>query len=693
MNTPRATITVDDPRAHGRHTAIGYARDIPFVPPGSGQVQLWQFDDAEYIPSQMAVGPRGSATRVDMDVDDWTVIAGSWTDRARLAQTPRTRWLWNYNTLEAAAAGIQSNDDYPCQLCVWVGVQAANENSAVANKYVQIGLVGDGGTDPAYAIFLPTGPGDHKFPALAYYASGVYDTPVTVSEYDEWAGGGDTISAARDIVVWIELTAHQWIIQLSVNGQWGNRPWVYQPPGIDVGDTLTEPLHPSGPVQLQTSGQAALFAVAPIVYPARSYAYLKQRLAIPPICGAAASSYSDPVAWTPAGTSVTPSTDVDGDAAAPVVQMDTTLANLRPLVGVTPLVVDAVIGDVQSDAWSSATRADSLIGVINYTRRSSWQGNQLRATVRNTEALEWLGNEVVTLAAAWATTETPAPELVTLFTGYLLEPRHIAATVWDESEVVIEALDWSATRGRRQHCINMRDLGSMAFADAFTELALRAGFAADRIDIDAGHGDHILPTGTVLGERVMHWRDDELISTALDAICADIGWRWGIRANGDIFAEPFPVYGGMPDVTLDGDDDEQFVAEWTIERDMEQYTNLVATYLGSDEFYRGAALAYSYAGIQRLGMLQHVIMREQQGRSVEALALAGRELERRLRVGAVAQFECRRIAGIVPDAFVEVQNIEGVDDGTVFMVVEEDGSIDLDGLDWMQRVRMVEMEA
>lgn len=86
-------------------------------------------------------------------------------------------------------------------------------------------------------------------------------------------------------------------------------------------------------------------------------------------------------------------------------------------------------------------------------------------------------------------------------------------------------------------------------------------------------------------------------------------------------------------------------------------------------------------------------MREQQGRSVEALALAGRELERRLRVGAVAQFECRRIAEIVPDAFVEVQNIEGVDDGTVFMVVEEDGSIDLDGLDWMQRVRMVEMEA
>ncbi len=179
---------------------------------------------------------------------------------------------------------------------------------------------------------------------------------------------------------------------------------------------------------------------------------------------------------------------------------------------------------------------------------------------------------------------------MTLFTGYLLEPRHIAATVWDEPEVAIEALDWAATRGRRQHCINMRDLGSMAFADAFTELALRAGFAADRIDIDAGHGDHILPTGTVLGERVMHWRDDELISTALDAICADIGWRWGIRANGDIFAEPFPVYGGMPDVTLDGDDEEQFVAEWTIERDMEQYANLVAAYLGGDEFYRGAAL-------------------------------------------------------------------------------------------------------
>jgi len=47
---------------------------------------------------------------------------------------------------------------------------------------------------------------------------------------------------------------------------------------------------------------------------------------------------------------------------------------------------------------------------------------------------------------------------------------------------------------------------------------------------------------------------------------------------------------------------------------------------------------------------------------------------------------------LAPDAFVSVSNVDGVDDETIFMVVEEQGTIDLDGLDWTQRITMVEVD-
>jgi hypothetical protein len=61
-------------------------------------------------------------------------------------------------------------------------------------------------------------------------------------------------------------------------------------------------------------------------------------------------------------------------------------------------------------------------------------------------------------------------------------------------------------------------------------------------------------------------------------------------------------------------------------------------------------------------------------------------------VARTIEFSCARQAALAPDAFVSVSNVDGVDDETIFMVVEEQGTIDLDGLDWTQRIVMVEVD-
>ena len=705
MRTPRATITVDDPRALGRHTALGFSRDFPWVPPEGGFAQLWQFEGCEYIPSQQAVGPRGGATRVDMDIADWTVAAGSWTDRARLAMTPRTLWLWAYNTLETAPAGIQSNDDYPAGICVWVQAQAANESSTVTEKYLNIVLTGAGGTEPAWGIFIPTGPGPYKFPLLMYYDAGVYTaTPTIVSEYDEWAGGGGIQSTARDYIVWIEPTAHQWIIGLAVNGQWGARPWVYQPPGMSPADALTDPLAVPGPVQLQTSGQAALFAVAPIVYPEESTARTRAYYDVTSILGAAATAYTRGVVYMPLGTDVDFDIDLDGTAVRPVVTMETTGDHtIRPVVGATTVAIPAVIGDVVSAPWSSASRANSLLDVIEYTRRCSWRGNELRGRVLDSEGLDWTGNNVVQLTAAWHETGGAEPSQEVLFTGYLQAPRHETATEREYPEVEIEALDWAASRGLSQFCANMAQLGGYEFASAFVELGMRAGFAAANIDVDGSHGGYTLPIGSVIGERMFWWRDDEPITTALDALCASIGWRWGIRPNGDLFTEPYPAYGGTPDYTIDLSggylDEDEFIESLSVYRDMSKFANVVHCALGPHYFYRGNGVGYSFESVSDPAsewfvgsVMAAVEQRDQYGSDTVAATLAGIIRDRRLRTVRTIELTCARREELAPDAFVEVIGVDGVTDGAIYYVTEERGRIIMDELDWFQEITMVEVE-
>jgi hypothetical protein len=204
-----------------------------------------------------------------------------------------------------------------------------------------------------------------------------------------------------------------------------------------------------------------------------------------------------------------------------------------------------------------------------------------------------------------------------------------------------------------------------------------------------------------MGERTFVFRDDALIAEALDAICADIGWRWGIRPNGDIFTEPYPAYSAPADYVLDADvqDDDTWYEDIVVRRDMEHYANVVFSYCGAHPRYRGSGLAYSFEAVSDPasrffmgGVLSHVIQTDTFATDAVAAALGGRERDRRLPVARTIEFSCARQAALAPDAFVSVSNVDGVDDETIFMVVEEQGTIDLDGLDWTQKIVMVEVD-
>lgn len=607
MRNPVVALTIDDARALGRVTSPGWAGD--FLP---GANNGWVLAGMEYLSSFKGFAPRGSVALYDMLLTGsdtpasaaaegtyyWDIAAtngGLWDDRA----TPSyygNRFLHMYSGGTDPTGKVTCSSNIPP---VWMGVfyAYAIPNGRVLPGQFSIEMQGAGAGYPSWRIVIPRGHGssfecDSPYLSLDPYGNGNAQRVSVCNMRTAQASQGLT-----EYIVLCELTLNQWIINISVNGKALEEPWVYTPPGCDVADPFLldavgneTPISQPGPIEVTTDGQQLMFALNSWQYPVFSTAYRRYYHAVDTRCGdvhrATAPLIADAYVVKPTGAEANVEV-ATGTANEVGVEVQAGLANqsVRPVCGVVSVVMDAIIGDVTTAPWTS-TGGSALDGKISYTRRSTWKGNEVTATLRDpTGALTWKGNDVVTLSAAWQTTPA-APTLKKLFTGYLTGPTRRKEGS-DDLTVEIHAADFVGSRMKRKDMIFTRSYGGVEVNTAIQELGNRLGFTTDRIVCTDGVGVY-LPHSQVIGEPTLAWGAGDKVDAALDAICKAVGMVWGIDVDGKLFVRYPVAYSGTPDFVLDNatvtEADE--IWGWETEREMAEFATDVYAVSGAEGFRR-----------------------------------------------------------------------------------------------------------
>lgn len=714
MNIPVVKVTVDDARAYGRATNPGYGCDLPFITGGYSPWSLLE-GNCEIIPSLQAIGPRGLAKRIDMLDSRWTVAAGQWDFKAKPAGKPVTAYAHMYSGAVGAVGRIVSVDDFPPCWCAWV-YRYVPPTGSVLNCDFSIKMRGKGLGYPSWRLVVPSQSTAGKWPYLNRdpFSNGKA-LEVAYLEEDTTSGMD---SGWQQYIIWCELTLNQWILAVSINGRPASQAWVYTPPGTDVGNPFLldsvgnpTPICDNGKLEIQTQGQQIMVAVAPITYPVYSEAHLKQFWPLDTRLGNVATATADGVVVTPAGTDASVTLDTAAsNSLGPRVELysDT---HVRPVCGVVSIQLPATIGDVTTAPWVST--GNLLKGGIHYTRRCTWKGNDLRATLYDLDgSLAWIGNNVVTLEVGTQTTGGVTPTLRKLMTCYLRGPirdRNGEALVANirkggtdyplPLEVQIEAADFAGSRMKRKDMIFHQSYGGTEFPVAFKTIGNRLGFSDSRITVDASYDGVYLHTPQIIGEPALVWGAGDRPEEALDTMCAEVYARWGLDVEGKLFAKPAPIYGGTPDFVLDSSttDETKEIRAFQSRRDMEEFVNEVYTLTGP-EGYRQIGWARNLLSEDTPGNADFVgdnlqLVERLERTCADAQSLAAVTLGKRTMFQDVLSWRPAQSVAVDPGMFctTRLANSQVVYDA-VYFVVEENGDIDIDepnALGWQQEFRMV----
>ena len=593
MSSPIVLITVDDARALGRVASPPWGGDFLFEPPADGQNWPWVFNGAEYLPSLKAAAPRGYALRQDHSLLSWTVNSGLWDDKAQPSGDPRTTYLHMYEGTPNAVGQITSTAKFPPRWCAWVYRYVAPEGTTKDCDF-SIKMLGAGAS---WAIYIPTQSADYKNPYLTFDGSG---KEVVVSTMPCDTTGG-TDSGWQSYVVWCELTLNQWIIGLAINGTPQEQAWVFAPPGVDIASTT--PLCADGRLQVTTRGQQIMAAVAPITYPKVSSVEWRDPFALDTRFGDVRRGTQpltgDALVIKPTGAKASATVRTNAqNQIQPKVTFYTPTHGPRAVAGFASVILPAVIEEpthFAGGAWEST--GNLLTGSVSYTLYCTWKGNELRASLLDRGgALDWKGNNVVTLDVGLQTVGGTTPTLTRLLTAYLRGPARrrggdspMGVAYSDGSTDAlplatdIEAADYVGSRMKRKTMAFSRCFAGLLFADAIAEIGNRLGFASDRIVCTDAAGVY-LPTPQDIGKPLLAFGENDLAEAALDQVCAAVGRVWGIDPQGNLFARLPDVYSGTPDFTLDASSTEEgkLLEHFSSVRDMSNFANNVFMVAGPE---------------------------------------------------------------------------------------------------------------
>ena len=736
MRAPVLTLTVDDPRALGRATQPGWSGDFLFGP--QANADPWQHQGTEYLPSLKAAAPAGFVVLQDMALQGqalpqtdaatglmyWDIETGSW-DGHPIPIDYGTRFLHMYNGGASETGSVRCEADIPP---VWYAVVYcyAMRADRVLPGYWSLTMEGLGGGYPSWQLVVPRGSEQYQHPYLVLdpYGNG-YPRPVAICESCNTSND----RGWTEYQVWCELTANQWIIRIAVNGKSMEEPWVYTPSGCDVGNpvlldiaAMPTPIASPGPVVFETAGQQAMFSLYDWRYPIFSECFTKRFFPIDVRLGDPARGTqpltADAVAVQPTGTiggvayeyaatcEVEVDTTTEDDAIGPRVrflaQHDGSYASwMRAVCGLVGVTLPAVIGDTETDPWVS-TGTNQLGSKVELVRRSTGKGAELRATIRDDlGAIDWKGNNVVTFEVGYQDAGGGAPSLRKLFTGHLLGPAR-QKEGGDPLLLAIEAQDFAGSRLPRKDMIFSRSFGGLLFETAFRELGNRLGFSDDRIDVHASLAAVYLPTTQIIGEPHLAYGAGDKYDDALDLICKTAGCRWLINADGDLVADIFPAYGGVPDFTLDSTtlDEDDMLWAFEAKSEMGEFANNTYCVTGT-EGYRQFGWARdgdsesddtddAFVGDN----LQLVEILEQVHADADTIATA--TLGKRAQFAQMLVWKPVTAVEVDPGYFVEAQIANAqVPTGAVYLVTEARDSFELDqpnDFGWEQQFTMVRVQ-
>ncbi len=575
-----AKLIIDNPNADGQITQWGIGRDWQAAEERAlfqgasynltGQYGWCYNGQFEYLEKLKAIAPLGLATFADMDLDDWTVTQGVWQETSKSGPL-RTTHLEFYDTRPGLVAtneygiltskGVFTNN---LAFDIWRFPAGHDETDPCV---FEIHFLGNGGC-PIYALSFPAaGPGGAQYQEHFGQGGAQYQSPALIGRMpgqttwaiiDEWKSGGAPQQAkgfqskAFYQGLRVEYTDGWLLVTMTGTGE----TWAYNGPWFDAAGIQHNFAMVSGQVQIRVCGHTAAFAMEQLLYPASVLLY-------PSACFYTSSLVNPTPSYaligaTPAGTAIGAAVNVvAGGGSRPALTFTSTGSQRAVLYNVGEYRA-ATIGNAVSNPFTTAGSAAMQIQSLRGELNSSWRGATVEAELKSApgETMpELKTNDKVEadVSLDGGTTWTK------LFTGY-----NVPLEKWVEEgglgrvKANLHAASWDEARGKRKAMLWNCSFEGWAVDLAFSYLLNRAGVPDSMIDIDAAVSEasmgaaYYLPVGNPKGERLLQFRVEENLTSALDQIAKLRGLQWGVDVDGKCFLRPPLVHTpGYSDFTVD----------------------------------------------------------------------------------------------------------------------------------------------
>lgn len=613
-----AKLVLDNPNADGQIVLWGIGRDWVAAEEKATFVGIsadvagsygWQYGGCfRYVERLKGIAPLGSAPETDMKLSDWTPIAGSWCESSTAGALKR-RYLHCYDGRPNLTSAIRSNAIFRPNLTVRVWRFPPDQETTQADAF-EIRFLGNGRC-PEYALLLPSiGPGGSQFENLTGVADGEYRDPLLLGRpkgVTKWAiidvGKGGTAARTSDAapvfqVVTLEYVAGWLLIYLSDSPD----VWAYTGDWTDANGIVRNFALVPGRVRITVYNHTAMFNSAQVTYPASADLVPSAWFYTGPLVNPSPSYRV--IGYTPPGTALFAAPQGGAGKTRPVVTFTSSGENCAVLYNVQEYR-PAVIGNAQSDPVSTEGNPDLQIVSLRGYVDDSWRGAHLEAELK-AQPGRTLPELKANCRVSASVSLDGGATWTQMFTGYNVPlEKRLDAGALGRTRATLHAADWIEARGRHKpmywHC----SLEGWPVDEAFKYILGRAGVDESLIAIDPAISAatmgayYYLPLADPRGDRILQFRPDENVVTALDRIAALRDLQWGVDENGIFFLRPRPVHApGHYDFVIDdaAADAEDFRSFRRV-RGLEDYYNVLAV-LAGDGFTAAGRMVMDLASIQ-----------------------------------------------------------------------------------------------
>lgn len=516
------------------------------------------------------------------------------------------------------------------------------------------------------------------------------DEPAASSKWtiiDEFRGGGapqQTQAEEEDYraqVLKVEYTDGWMLVNFSGSAQ----TWAYTGNWIDANARQVEFFLPPGPIRVEVVGHTASFLMAQLTYPTDVDldAHTALHAADPPF---QQTVNYDLIDATPAGTAIAAAEHPDSGAGVSKPRLNftgpgTARAVFYNLQEFRNPVIGAASSAPVSSVGNDQLRVREASGSLNDRWRGATATVVVQAKVGNVlPALP--PNSKVTIDIGLKESAALPPGYIQ-HTGYILPPE-FEKTPPEQVSATIHCADGVEARLQHKTMKWMCSFEEQPVDGAFKYILNCAGIPNSMISIDAAitpaaMGDaYYLPVNDPKGERLLKFRPDHAVISALDTIVEVRDLDWGIDQNGDYFLRPRLVHTpGAFDWTLKDDTavEDDIIYSFRAARSLDDFANVIYVLAGSG-WTASASLLWDFLSITDPTAADFIgddwWKVELVPDGDDAAELAARLWAQRSRLAHMIFWTNRAYPNLMPDHYVRVQSTNmAVPNNTIFKITRK----------------------